>query len=100
MEILWIVLFGLVAGAIGKLLMPGDDPGGILATIAIGIVGSLIGYYAFKAIGIGDSNKFDLLGLPGAVIGVMLLLFLYRKLVGGRSDKHDSGRRSRPVAGH
>ena len=84
MEILWILLFGLVAGALGKLLMPGDDPGGIIVTIIIGIVGSLIGFYLFRAIGIGDDNKFDLGGLLGAVIGVMLLLGIYRAIVGRR----------------
>ncbi len=85
MEILWILLFGLIAGALGKLLMPGDDPGGIIATIAIGIVGSIIGFYLFRAIGIGDDDKFDLGGLLGAVIGVMLLLGIYRAVVGRRS---------------
>ena len=92
MEILWILLFGLIAGALGKLLMPGDDPGGIIATIAIGVVGSVIGFYLFRAIGIGDSDKFDLGGLAGAVIGVMLLLGLYRVVVGRRSDHHHGGR--------
>lgn len=87
MEILWILLFGLIAGALGKLLMPGDDPGGIIATIAIGVVGSLIGFYLFRAIGIGDDDKFDLGGLIGSVIGVMLLLGIYRAVVGRRS--HD-----------
>ena len=91
MEILWILLFGLVAGALGKLLMPGDDPGGIFATIAIGVVGSLIGFYLFRAIGIGDSDKFDLGGLLGAVLGVMLLLGLYR-MVAGRRSGHSGGR--------
>ena len=95
MEILWILLFGLVAGALGKLLMPGDDPGGIIATIAIGIVGSLIGFYLFRAIGIGDENKFDLGGLLGAVIGVMLLLGIYRMVVGRRSGGHGHGRHAR-----
>ena len=84
MEILWILLFGLVAGALGKLLMPGDDPGGIIATIAIGIVDSIIGFYLFRAIGIGDDDKFDLGGLLGAVLGVMLLLGIYRAVAGRR----------------
>ena len=84
MEILWIILFGLIAGALGKLLMPGDDPGGIIATILIGIAGSFIGFYLFRAIGIGDENKFDLGGLLGAVIGVMILLGIYRAVVGRR----------------
>lgn len=85
MEILWILLFGLIAGALGKALMPGDDPGGIIATIAIGIVGSVVGFYLFRAIGIGDEDKFDLGGLLGAVLGVMLLLGIYRMVVGRRS---------------
>ncbi len=93
MEILGILLFGLVAGALGKLLMPGDDPGGIIATIAIGIVGSVIGFYLFRAIGIGDSDKFDLGGLLGAVVGVMLLLGLYRMIAGRRSGGHGHGGR-------
>ena len=93
MEILWILLFGLIAGALGKLLMPGDDPGGIIATIVIGIVGSVIGFYLFRAIGIGDSDKFDLGGLIGAVVGVMILLGIYRAVVGRRSHGHSSGAR-------
>jgi uncharacterized membrane protein YeaQ/YmgE (transglycosylase-associated protein family) len=84
-EIIGILLFGLVAGALGKLLMPGDDPGGIIATIVIGIVGSVIGFYLFRAIGIGDNDKFDLGGLLGAVLGVMLLLGIYRMVAGRRS---------------
>ena len=85
MEILWIALFGLIAGALGKLLMPGKDPGGIIVTILIGIVGSFLGFYLFRAIGIGDDNKFDLGGLLGAVIGVMILLGIYRAVAGNRS---------------
>ena len=88
MEILWIILFGLIAGALGKLLMPGDDPGGIIATILIGIAGSFLGFYLFRAIGIGDENKFDLGGLLGAVIGVMILLGIYRAVVGRRVRAH------------
>ena len=92
MEILWILLFGLIAGALGKLLMPGDDPGGIFATIAIGIVGSVIGFYLFRAVGIGDNDKFDLGGLAGAVLGVMLLLGIYRAIAGRNSGDRHGGR--------
>jgi uncharacterized membrane protein YeaQ/YmgE (transglycosylase-associated protein family) len=81
-EIIWILLFGLVVGAIAKLLMPGDDPGGIIVTALIGVVGSVIGFYVFRAIGIGDENKFDLGGFLGAVLGTMLLLGIYRMVAG------------------
>ena len=85
MEIIGILLFGLIVGALGKLLMPGDDPGGIVVTTLLGIAGSVVGIYLFHAIGIGDENKFDLGGILGAVVGVMLLLALYRAIVGRRS---------------
>ena len=85
MEIVWILLFGLVVGAVAKLLMPGDDPGGIIVTALIGVVGSVIGFYVFRAIGIGDENKFDLGGFLGAVLGTMLLLGIYRMVVGRSS---------------
>jgi uncharacterized membrane protein YeaQ/YmgE (transglycosylase-associated protein family) len=89
-EIIWILLFGLVVGAVAKLLMPGDDPGGIIVTALIGVVGSVIGFYVFRAIGIGDENKFDLGGFLGAVLGTMLLLGIYRMVAGRRSDSHTS----------
>jgi uncharacterized membrane protein YeaQ/YmgE (transglycosylase-associated protein family) len=88
-EIIWILLFGLVVGAVAKLLMPGDDPGGIIVTALIGVVGSVIGFYVFRAIGIGDENKFDLGGFLGAVLGTMLLLGLYRMIAGrGTHNTH------------
>ncbi len=91
MEIIWILLFGLVVGAVAKLLMPGDDPGGIVVTALIGVVGSVIGFYVFRAIGIGDENKFDIGGFLGAVLGTMLLLGLYRMIAGrGRDSSHRS----------
>jgi uncharacterized membrane protein YeaQ/YmgE (transglycosylase-associated protein family) len=77
------IIVGLLAGFIGKALMPGKDPGGFFVTILIGLAGSLIGFYLFALIGIGDTDKFDLGGLPGAIIGTMILLFAYRKIAGG-----------------
>ena len=78
-EVIGAILLGIVAGYIGKALMPGKDPGGFLVTIAIGIAGSLLGYFLFTELfGIGDDDKFDFGGLIGAIIGVMILLGLYR----------------------
>ncbi len=85
------LILGLVAGFIGKLLMPGKDPGGFVVTILLGLAGAAIGYYLFKAIGIGDEDKFDLGGIIGAIVGVMILLGLYRVFVGRNSGHHGGG---------
>lgn len=77
------LILGLVAGFIAKALVPGRDPGGFLVTIALGLVGAFIGWLLFtKALGIGDDDIFDLGGLLGAIVGTMLVLVGYRKLVG------------------
>jgi len=80
------IILGLVAGFIGKALMPGKDPGGFFATILIGLAGALLGYFIFRALNIGDDDMFDLGGLLGAIIGVMILLFAYRKFVESRAS--------------
>jgi len=80
-NLIWVVLIGLLAGFLGRALLPGRDPMGLLATIVVGILGSLIGWLIFaQLLGIGDDDKFDLAGLPGAIIGTMILLFIYRKV--------------------
>ena len=85
------LILGLVAGFVGKALMPGKDPGGFFVTILIGLAGAMVGYWLFRAIGIGDDDMFDLGGLVGAIIGVMILLGLYRAFV-GRDDRGTTGR--------
>ena len=75
------IILGIVAGYLGKFLMPGDEhePQGFIATTLLGLVGALVGFFVFtELLGIGDSDIFDLGGLIGAVIGVMLVLFVYR----------------------
>lgn len=74
----WIV-FGLVAGIVAKLLMPGKDPGGFIVTILLGIAGSLLGGYIAKLLGIGGGW---LTGFVLAVIGALLLLAIYRLVKG------------------
>jgi len=74
------LILGLVAGFVGKLLMPGKDPGGFIATILLGLAGAALGFLIFtELLGIGDNEAFDLGGLVGAIIGVMILLFAWRK---------------------
>ena len=63
-------------------MLPGPDPMGFFGTVAVGILGALVGYFIFTALlGIGDSDKFDLGGIIGAVIGTMLVLLVYRAVV-------------------
>lgn len=81
---LWMILLGLVAGAIAKLLMPGKDPGGIVVTILLGIAGSLVGGFLANLLGIGDGDSTA--GLIGSVIGAVILLWLYRQTRGRRRE--------------
>ncbi|GAA1902098.1 GlsB/YeaQ/YmgE family stress response membrane protein [Streptomyces sodiiphilus] len=84
--IAWILL-GLIAGAIAKALMPGRDPGGIIITILIGIGGALLGGWLGQVIFNVDSldGFFSLSTWITAIIGALILLFLYRVLTGRRS---------------
>ena len=76
------IILGLVAGFLGRALMPGKDSMGVIATILLGIAGALVGFFVFtELLGIGDSKMFDLGGLIGAVLGVLVLLGLYRMLL-------------------
>lgn len=75
------LILGLVAGALGKFLMPGKDGGGFIVTTLLGLVGAFVGYLLFtRLLGIGDDDAFDLGGLLSAVIGVMIVLFAYRQI--------------------
>jgi len=76
------IILGVVAGYVGRLLMPGRDSMGFLATIVLGIAGAVVGFLVFtELLNIGDTEMFDLGGLIGAVIGVMILLLLYRAVL-------------------
>ena len=73
------IILGIVAGFLGRALMPGKDPMGFFATILLGLAGALVGFFIFtELLGIGDTEIFDLGGLIGSVIGVMILLGIYR----------------------
>lgn len=82
--IAWIV-FGLIAGAIAKLLMPGKDPGGFIVTILLGIAGAIVGGFIGSALGLGGVSGFNLGSFIIAVIGAIVLLIIYRMVIRGRS---------------
>jgi uncharacterized membrane protein YeaQ/YmgE (transglycosylase-associated protein family) len=78
----WIV-FGLIVGALAKLLMPGRDPGGIIVTIVLGVIGALLGGFLGRAIGFYGPG--EAAGFVMSLIGAILLLLLYRLLVARRA---------------
>jgi uncharacterized membrane protein YeaQ/YmgE (transglycosylase-associated protein family) len=80
MSILWWILFGLIVGAVAKLIMPGKDPGGIIVTILLGIVGALLGGWIGQILGFYGTG--EPAGFIMAVVGAIILLLLYRLLIG------------------
>jgi uncharacterized membrane protein YeaQ/YmgE (transglycosylase-associated protein family) len=83
LAILGWILFGLVVGIIAKLLMPGRDPGGFIVTILIGIAGSLLGGFIGRALGFYGPGQYG--GWIMSILGAVILLFLYRLVVGRRA---------------
>jgi uncharacterized membrane protein YeaQ/YmgE (transglycosylase-associated protein family) len=75
--IAWVVL-GLIAGAIAKAIMPGKDPGGMIVTMLIGIVGAFLGGFLGNMITGKGLNGFSLWSILLAVVGALLLLWIYR----------------------
>jgi uncharacterized membrane protein YeaQ/YmgE (transglycosylase-associated protein family) len=76
MEILSWIVFGLVVGALAKLVMPGKDPGGIIITMLIGIAGSLLGGFVGQALGFYGPG--EPAGWIMSIVGAIVLLALYR----------------------
>jgi len=73
-------VFGLVAGIFAKFLMPGDDPGGLIVTVLIGIAGAMVGGFISSVAGLGTVTGFNIGSVAIATGGAILLLFGYRKL--------------------
>jgi uncharacterized membrane protein YeaQ/YmgE (transglycosylase-associated protein family) len=79
----WIVV-GLIGGAIAKMLMPGNDPGGLILTILLGIAGAIVGGFIAVALDISNGvDDFDIGSIFLSIVGSMLLLFVYRLATGG-----------------
>jgi len=93
MGIIAFIILGLLAGLIAKAILPGDDPGGIIVTTIIGIVGALLG--GFLAAALFDAHPlddfFDLSTWITAIVGSIVLLLIYRLVVGRAGHRHRLG---------
>lgn len=75
----WIV-FGLIAGVIAKMIMPGKDGGGFIITTLLGIAGAFVGGWVGSMFGLGSVGTFSLGSMATAIVGALLLLFIYRQV--------------------
>ncbi len=86
MGILSWIIFGLIAGALAKFIMPGRQGGGIILTSVLGVVGALVGgFLSTHLLGLGDISGFDLRSMAIAVGGALLALVVYGLIVRNRS---------------
>ena len=87
-----MVVVGLFAGALARLLVPGRDPMGCLGTIVLGVVGSFVGGLLGSVIFYGDLELRSSHNFPGAVLGAMVALLIFR-VVSGRNRRNRRRRR-------
>lgn len=80
MEILWTIIIGFLAGIVAKFLMPGRDPGGFIITTLLGIAGAFVATYLGQAVGWYRAG--DGAGFIGAIVGAIIILAIYRMVVG------------------
>ena len=85
MHIIGVIVIGFLAGLVAKLLMPGRDPGGFIATILLGIAGAFVATYLGQAIGWYRADEGA--GLIGAVVGAIIILAIYRAIAGRREAR-------------
>jgi uncharacterized membrane protein YeaQ/YmgE (transglycosylase-associated protein family) len=78
MSFIWWLIIGLIAGALARLIMPGRDPMGIIATILLGIVGSILGGLVSWGIWGADTDGFRPAGLLLSILGAILVLWIWR----------------------
>jgi uncharacterized membrane protein YeaQ/YmgE (transglycosylase-associated protein family) len=82
MGIIWAIIIGFIVGLVAKFLMPGRDPGGFIVTTLLGIVGALVATFLGQAMGLYAAGQSA--GFIGAVIGAIIVLFLYHVVRGRR----------------
>lgn len=82
MHVLWMIVIGLIVGALAKLIMPGHDPGGIVVTILLGIGGSIVAGWIGRSVGWYEPG--EPAGFIASVIGAVIILAIYRVIAGRR----------------
>ena len=82
MSIIWAIIIGFIVGLVAKFLMPGRDPGGFIITALLGIVGAVVATFLGQALGLYAAGQSA--GFIGAVIGAIVVLFIYNLVVRGR----------------
>jgi uncharacterized membrane protein YeaQ/YmgE (transglycosylase-associated protein family) len=82
MGFIWTIIIGFLAGAVAKFLMPGRDPGGFIITILLGIVGAVVATWLGQAVGWYRAGEGA--GFIGAILGAVIVLAIYRMVVGRR----------------
>ena len=82
MHVLGMIIIGLIVGAIAKLIMPGHDPGGIIVTMLLGIAGSIVAGFLGRAVGWYEPGQSA--GFIASIIGAIIILAVYRVLIGSR----------------
>ena len=82
MSIIWAIIIGFLVGLVAKFLMPGRDPGGFIITALLGIVGAVLASFLGQAMGLYAAGQSA--GFIGAVVGAILVLFIYNLVVRGR----------------
>ncbi|MDT0583150.1 GlsB/YeaQ/YmgE family stress response membrane protein [Brumicola blandensis] len=75
----WII-FGLIAGILAKWIMPGKDGGGFIITTLLGVAGAFVGGFIGSFLGLGSVGNFSLGSMATAVVGALVLLFIYRQI--------------------
>jgi len=80
MHLLWMIVIGLIVGALAKLIMPGRDPGGVIVTILLGIAGSVVAGLVGRAVGWYSEGQSA--GFIASVVGAIIILAIYRLIIG------------------
>ena len=86
MSILWMIIIGGIVGVLAKMIMPGRDPGGMVVTIILGILGSIVGGFVLGLLLPGRSAT-DPAGFIGSILGAVLLLWIYRMVAARRAPR-------------